>query len=234
MLKKILPISLLIFSLSLHGQEENQNIDLSLSETLGHLIVRQLKQPGFDFNIEYIIQGMRDEQAGKPSPLTEEEYEQAMCALQEKQFLVSSELNLKEAENFLEHNALTEGIQQINSQLQFQILQEGSGEVVEIESTPLIHYKGKLMNGTVFATSETANQPVVLPIKQSIPGFCKGLIGMKEGEKRILYIHPELAYGISGNLPPNSLLIFEVEIVKANSPLANDMTFQDEENPSIE
>ena len=63
-----------------------------------------------------------------------------------------------------------------------------------------------------------------LPIKQSIPGFAKGLVGMKEGEKRILYIHPELAYGLAGHLPPNSLLIFEVEIVKAHALSSNEVT----------
>ena len=63
-----------------------------------------------------------------------------------------------------------------------------------------------------------------MPIKQSIPGFAKGMLGMKEGEKRVLYIHPELAYGLTGQLPPNSLLIFEVEIVKANSSLSEVVT----------
>ena len=42
---------------------------------------------------------------------------------------------------------------------------------------------------------------------------------MKEGEKRVIYIHPDLAYGTYGSLPPNSLLIFEIEVVKANTKL---------------
>ena len=62
----------------------------------------------------------------------------------------------------------------------------------------------------------------MVSLDETIPGFSKGIIGMKEGEKRTLYIHPDLAYGVNGNLPPNSLLTFEIEIVKANSPQEQD------------
>ncbi len=118
--------------------------------------------------------------------------------------------------------------------MQFQIVQQGNGEEVLPDGAPLIHYKGTLLDGTVFATSEASLQPVTLPIKQTIPGFAKGIVGMKEGEKRILYIHPELAYGLSGHLPPNSLLIFEVEVVKANSALAGEIAQLDEDSPTPE
>lgn len=58
----------------------------------------------------------------------------------------------------------------------------------------------------------------MISLDETIPGFNKGLIGMKEGEKRTLFIHPDYGYGTSGYLPPNSLLTFEVELIKANSP----------------
>lgn len=58
----------------------------------------------------------------------------------------------------------------------------------------------------------------MISLDETIPGFSKGIVGMKEGEKRTLYIHPDLAYGVNGSLPPNSLLTFEIEIVKANNP----------------
>ena len=58
----------------------------------------------------------------------------------------------------------------------------------------------------------------MLSLDEIIPGLKAGLVGMKEGEKRIVYVHPEMGYGTNGYLPPNSLLTFEIEIVKANSP----------------
>jgi peptidylprolyl isomerase len=217
MIKKIL-LTTLVLPLCAIANEKNEEVDYGrLSETLGHLIVRQLDQAGFPFNFDQVIQGIKDEKAGKPSPMGEEEYEQVVCTLQEQQFLQTAEKNLAAADTFLKENSFKEGIQSIDPKLQFQIANEGHGEAVGPDSVPLIHYQGKLLDGTIFATSESIGEPVALPIKQSIPGFAKGLVGMKEGEKRVLYIHPELAYGLSGQLPPNSLLIFEVEVVKANA-----------------
>lgn len=59
-------------------------------------------------------------------------------------------------------------------------------------------------------------EPILLPLTKVIPGFSQGMQGMKEGEVRVLYIHPDLAYGTAGQLPPNSLLIFEVKLIEAN------------------
>lgn len=185
-----------------------------LSETLGHLLVKHLIQPGFQCNFDKVIQGINEARAGKPSPMSEEEYEQAIYAIQESVFLQTAEKNLQAADAFLKENSLKEKIQLVEPKLQFVITHEGSGSEVGPDSIPLIHYKGTLLDGTTFAHSDN---PLPLPMNQSIPGFARGLVGMKEGEKRTLYIHPELAYGISGNLPPNSLLIFEVEVVKANA-----------------
>lgn len=200
------------------AQEGSEEINYNrLSETLGHLIVKQLDQAGFPFSSEKVIRGIRDAKAGKPSPMNEEEYEQVMCNLQEQLFLKTAENNLAMANAFLKENASKAGIQSLDPKLQVKVTHEGSGAVIDAESIPLIHYKGSLIDGTVFASSETLGEPVALPLKQSIPGFSKGLVGMKEGEKRMLFIHPELAYGVAGQLPPNSLLIFEVEAVKANT-----------------
>jgi len=224
MIKKIILTVLLFLPLFGIANEISKEVDYnSLSKTLGHLIVRQLNQACFNLNLDQVIQGIRDEREGKPSPMTEEEYEQAVCSLQEQHFLQTAEKNLAEANNFLQNNALKEGIQSVDPKLQFFIFHEGEGEAVGPESVPLIHYTGKLIDGTIFASSESVGEPVALPIKQSIPGFAKGLVGMKEGEKRVLYIHPELAYGLSGQLPPNSLLIFEVEIIKANTLPLNEV-----------
>ena len=136
--------------------------------------------------------------------------------IQEKIFLETAEKNLTDAASFLENNAKNEGIICLSAKLQYQISEQGKGEKVGPESEPLIHYTGKLLDGTIFASSHESGDPITLPIKQTIAGFSEGLVGMVQGEKRTLYIHPELAYGVSGHLPPNSLLIFEVEIVEAN------------------
>ena len=57
-------------------------------------------------------------------------------------------------------------------------------------------------------------------LDESLPGLNKALLGMKEGEKRTVFIHPDLGFGTHGYLPPNSLLTFDIEVVQANAPHA--------------
>jgi peptidylprolyl isomerase len=198
--------------------KEDESVDTDkLSETLGHLIVRHLDNPGFKFNVDKIMSGMRDEKEGKAAPMNEEEYEQTIATIQETLFMQLSQKNLAAAQEFLEKNAGAEGIVATSPKLQYKVLQEGEGDAVTADCVPLVHYTGKLLDGTTFSSSRETNNPIALPIKQTIPGFSEGLVGMKKGEKRTLYIHPELAYGVSGHLPPNSLLIFDVEIVEVDT-----------------
>lgn len=189
-----------------------------LSEAFGNFIGRNLKSPGLSFDLEGIIKGIREGAAGQPSPLTEKEYEEMMAAVQERAFKEMSNTNLKAANDFMAKNAQAAGvIEVVPDKLQYMILKEGTGPVVESHSSPKIHYTGKYQDGTVFGTSEEMGGPITIPLDQTIPGFSKGILGMKEGEKRRLFVHPDLGYGTTGQLPPNELLIFDIEVVKANS-----------------
>lgn len=199
--------------------DKKDQIDMKkLSEAFGHFIGRNLQSPGLSFDLESIIKGIREGAAGQPSPLTEKEYEDMMTAVQEKAFKEMSTSNLKAANDFMEKNHQTAGVVEVvPGKLQYLVLKEGTGESVESHSSPKIHYTGKYQDGTVFGTSEEMGGPITIPLDQTIPGFSKGITGMKEGEKRRLFVHPDLGYGTTGQLPPNELLIFDIEVVKANS-----------------
>ncbi len=222
------------------SQEISSEDVLKISETLGYLIQKQLNMPGFKFDLDSIIKGMRNGVEGKSAPLTDKEYEEKIAIIQKIAMTQLAEQNLKAAEDFLAKNAKEAHVVEIEpNRLQYLVLKEGQGATVQAGDTPLINYTGKFIDGTVFGSSEELGNPVPLPLDQTIPGFSKGLQGMKEGEKRRLFIHPTLGYGTMGHLPPNSLLILEVEVVKANSPKVSEadeetelmpLALEDEEN----
>lgn len=199
--------------------KKTTEIDMKkLSEAFGNFIGRNLKSPGLSFDLEGIIKGIREGSAGQPSPLTEKEYEEMMAAVQEKAFKEMSSTNLKNANDFMSKNTKEAGVVEVvPGKLQYTILKEGTGPAVEAHSSPKIHYTGKYQDGTVFGTSEEMGGPITIPLDQTIPGFSKGIAGMKEGEKRRLFVHPDLGYGTTGQLPPNELLIFDIDVVKSNA-----------------
>jgi len=202
---------------------------LKVSEAFGHFIGRNLNAPGIKFDLEGIIKGMRDGAAGKAAPMTDQEYEAAMTKLQESAFSQLSTDNLKEANTFLDANARKDKIVVVEpGKLQYMIIEEGTGTPVGEHGRPLVTYSGTYADGTVFGSSEQVGGSITIPLDQTIPGFSKGIVGMKEGETRRLFVHPDLGYGTSGHLPPNKLLIFDVQVVKAESPQKGAMMMDDE------
>jgi len=204
---------------------------LELSEAFGHFIGKNIQTTGINFDIDAFIKGIRDGAQGKPAPMSDQEYEKRMASQQENAFKNQSEENLKKADAFLEKNRNEDNVKEIEpGKLQFTILQEGNGDEVQNGNDPLIHYTGKFIDGDVFGSSEESGNPITIPLNQTIPGFSKGLLGMKEGEKRRIFVHPDLGYGTAGHLPPNSLLIFDVELFKASSDeLSRDVEEEEEE-----
>jgi FKBP-type peptidyl-prolyl cis-trans isomerase len=101
--------------------------------------------------------------------------------------------------------------------LKYQVLKHGTGTVSpKATDTVKVHYHGTLLDGTVFDSSVERGQPISFPLNRVIPGWTEGLQLMKVGDKFKFVIPPELAYGPSSpspKIPPNSTLVFEVELL---------------------
>ncbi|MDR2914193.1 MAG: FKBP-type peptidyl-prolyl cis-trans isomerase [Tannerella sp.] len=96
---------------------------------------------------------------------------------------------------------------------------QGNGPQPTVGKTVQVKYKGMFLDGKVFDNSDFHGEPLefVVGIGQVIPGWDKSVLAMKQGEKRLMVIPPELAYGergAPGAIPPNSFLVFETELVR--------------------
>ena len=127
-----------------------------------------------------------------------------------------AEVNRVKGENFLASNALKENVGTTESGLQYTILAEGSAEKVAKNDTVTVKYKGTLIDGTLFDEGEIPGH--VSGSRGLITGFDEGIRLVGEGGKAIIYIPSDLAYGSRGNrgIEPNSVLIFDIEVVKVN------------------
>lgn len=95
-------------------------------------------------------------------------------------------------------------------------LRTGEGESVAAGSQVTVHYVGHLSSGKKFASSVDKGKPATVSLKDAIPGWREGIIGMKVGGKRRLVVSPEMAYGVKGFkevIPPNSTLVYEIELL---------------------
>jgi len=114
-----------------------------------------------------------------------------------------------------------DNLQTTPSGLKYKILKEGTGKTPQRGQTATVHYTGSLEDGTKFDSSRDRHSPFQFQVGvgQVIKGWDEGLMLMKEGERRLLVIPPELGYGaqgVGGVIPPNATLIFDVELLKVS------------------
>lgn len=104
-----------------------------------------------------------------------------------------------------------------NTGLRYIVLKEGTGTDTPKYGRPVtVHYQGQLLNGKIFDSSLIRKEPAVFAVGQVIEGWNEALMTMKKGEKRTLIIPPDLGYGdygYPGVIPPDSYLIFDVELL---------------------
>ncbi len=110
------------------------------------------------------------------------------------------------------------GYDETTSGLRYKILQNGDGKLAIKGANVSVHYKGQLLDGTVFDSSYKRKQPIDFPVGvgQVIAGWDEGILLLKVGDKARFVIPSNLAYGESGAggvIPPNATLIFDVELM---------------------
>ena len=134
----------------------------------------------------------------------------------DEEVLKGKEKALKEQAKFLGENKKNSKIKETESGLQYEILNEGMGQIPTIDDKITAHYHGTLIDGTVFDSSVDRGEPASFPVNGVIAGWTEALQIMPVGSKWKLYVPSELAYGERGAgqiIGPYSTLIFEVELL---------------------
>jgi FKBP-type peptidyl-prolyl cis-trans isomerase len=218
----------LSFAVSLFAEEKPPQLkDLKdkASYALGLNFGFNFKRQNIDLNTDAFAAGFKDAMSGRKPLMSEQEVRETMMAfekdMQQKQ-AETAQKNAAEADKFLAANKSKDGVKTTESGLQYKVLKEGSGAQPKSSDTVTVNYRGTLTDGTEFDSSYKRGQPATFPVGGVIKGWTEALQLMKVGSKFQLFIPANLAYGEQGRpgIPPNSLLIFEVELMDVKSPQA--------------
>lgn len=178
---------------------------------------------GEDINYAKVEQGIKDFVAAKGTQqdstfneqfkINPELMNDLFNSFLEKREAYSTKLAEAEQNKFFEENLKKDGVQQTESGLQYIILEPGSDVHPSATDTVTVNYTGSLLDGTVF--DKTSGEPAVFPLDRVIPGWTEGLQLLGVGGKAKLFIPSKLGYGAQavGNIQPNSVLVFDVELL---------------------
>jgi FKBP-type peptidyl-prolyl cis-trans isomerase FklB len=193
------------------------------SYSLGYQFGQSLKAQGVDIDLDIYAAGIRDSLGGREPRMSPEEIRatvanlrQRVAGVQQKALKEQADKNYRDGEDFLVENARKEGVKSLPSGLQYKVLRAGSGRAPKAADTVTVHYRGTFINGTEFDSSITRGQPQTFKADGVIPGWTEALQLMQEGDKWQIFVPANLAYGEKGappRIPPNSALIFEVELI---------------------
>jgi len=188
------------------------------SYALGMSVASNLIKSGVKkINPDIFLQAVNDTFTGEMPKLMPKEANEILEKFMEEANKGQSEDNLSEGLKFLEENKKRDGVIELPSGLQYEVVTQGDGDLPTTGDTVKCHYHGTLIDGTVFDSSVERGQPAELPVNAVISGWIEALQLMPTGSKWRLYVPPELGYGeqgAGGVIQPNATLIFEIELLE--------------------
>ena len=221
-----LPVSLialvLAVQLPVHAEDPKPittNAD-KFSYGIGLQIGQQLLKQGLSgVDAGVIALAIEDVLKGKDLRVSKEEMQVAATAYQNElnaEKLAAGDKNMAAGEQFLKENSSREGVVVLDSGVQYRIVKPGTGDSPTETDTVVVHYRGRLLNGSEFDSSYGRGQPAELGVGQVIPGWQQALQMMPVGSTWEVWIPASLAYGSqgAGSIGPNETLHFDIELIK--------------------
>jgi FKBP-type peptidyl-prolyl cis-trans isomerase len=195
-----------------------------ISYAIGVNIAQSIKNISDEIDLPMLQKGLADQIQEKDLLVSSEEaqpllqaFSEKMRTQEQKKTAEAAQKNLEKGQAFLEENKTKEGVFTTESGLQYKVLKEGEGKSPTESDRVKVHYKGVTLDGKEFDSSYKRGVPATFKVDQVIKGWTEGLQLMKEGGKYKLFIPADLAYGpagAGGQIGPNEVLIFDVELLE--------------------
>ncbi len=193
-----------------------------VSYGIGVNIAKSFKKDDVEFDMDLLVRGMKDGLAGDKLLMPERDIRKVMNAFQGElrrkemaNHQVLAEENKKKGEAFLAENKTRDGVMTLPSGVQYKILKAGEGKKPADGDTVECYYRGTLLNGTEFTSTEPG-KPATLKVEILPDGWKEAMKLMAKGSKWQIFIPSQLAYGqrgVGSDIGPNETLIFEVALV---------------------
>jgi FKBP-type peptidyl-prolyl cis-trans isomerase FkpA len=198
------------------GEAPEGGMDSDTSYAFGMVLGSDLKQFGIQFDYEALARGIQESVEGKEPRLSMEEAVRMVQDAYMATVTRQAEESRRQNDLFLAENSKKPGVVLTSSGLQYEVVVQGQGPKPSATDVVTVNYEGTLIDGTVFDSSYTRGEPAEFALDQVIPGWTEGILLMSVGSTYRLFIPSPLAYGEQGAgnmIPPNSALIFRVELL---------------------
>ena len=195
----------------------------TVSYSVGVDIGKSFRLQEMEINPNVMARGLSDAFSDKETAITDEEIQSTLINFRQEFQQKQRELAQQKAqeaavaeEAYLAESALKDGVVSLPSGLQYKVITPGNGPRPLTTDKVKVHYKGSLADGTIFDSSYDRGQPTSFTVSGVIKGWTEALLLMQVGSKWELTIPSKLGYGARGSggkIPPNSTLLFEVELL---------------------
>ena len=199
-----------------------------VSYAIGMMFGHNFQSQGVEVDSDVLVRGLKDMQSGGTTLLTQSEmrdtlteFQKTIAAKQRQMREAAAAKGKVEGEAFLATNKNNAGVVTLPDGLQYIVITNGAGSVPESNDVVTVNYRGMLLDGTEFDNSISRGKPAQFPVGNVIRGWSEALTHMNVGSKWKIFVPSELAYGEAGRPPritPNSVLIFEVELLGTEHP----------------
>ena len=198
---------------------DQQMFSYTLGYQIGGQLAAQIREGGLDLDPDAFAQAIVDVLSGRPPAMTTAEMEAALEMRQQQEKVRqndAAETGRPRGEAFQVEYSQRQGVVATASGLQYRVIETGEGRSPGPADTVVVHYVGRLIDGTEFDSSRDRGTPATFSLGGIIPGWQEALQLMHEGDVWEVVIPAELAYGTRGagtSVGPNETLVFEIELI---------------------